>query len=91
MRNAFNLASDETSIRSHMSSNMISLNEKLSFSSLYFVSFKYNLVRLTNSRSYSVLEDLIDWFADESDDDKTNDWEINDRDESDDECSIDYL
>jgi hypothetical protein len=70
---------------------MISLNEKLSFSSLYFVSFKYNLVRLTNSRSYSVLEDLIDWFADESDDDKTNDWEINDRDESDDECSIDYL
>jgi hypothetical protein len=68
-----------------MSLNMMSLKKKLSFSSLYFVSSEYNLVKLINSRSYSV--DLIDWFTDESD--ETNDREINDRDEIDEEYSWD--
>ncbi len=63
-----------------MSLNMMSLNEKLSFSSLYLASFVYNLAKLTNSRSYS--DDLIDWFTDEND-------ETNDRDEIDDEYSCD--
>jgi hypothetical protein len=66
-----------------MSLNMMSLNEKLSFSSLYFVSSEYSFVKLINSRSYS--DDLIDWFTDESDDEETNDSEINDRDDVDDE------
>jgi hypothetical protein len=71
-----------------MSLNIVSLNEKLSFSSLYFVSSEYSFVKLTNSRSYS--DDLIDWFTDE--DDETNDWsETNDEDESDDEYSVDRL
>ncbi len=60
----------------------MSLNEKLSFSSLYFVSSEYNLVKLTNSRSYP--DGLIDWFTDEGDDD-----EANDRDEIDEEYSWD--
>jgi hypothetical protein len=63
-----------------MSLNMMSLNEKLSFFSLYLASFVYNLAKLTNSRSYS--DDLIDWFTDEND-------ETNDRDEIDDEYSCD--
>jgi hypothetical protein len=88
MRNALSLAFDETSTRSHMSSNIVSLNEKLSFSSLYFVSSEYSFVKLTNSRSYP--DDLIDWFTDE--DDETNDWsETSDEDESDDEYSVDRL
>jgi hypothetical protein len=80
---------------------MISLNEKLSFSSLYFVSSEYSLVKLINSRAYS--DDLIDWFTDEND--ETNDrdetdekysWdrnrdETNDEDETSDEYSIDRL
>ncbi len=60
----------------------MSLNEKLSFFSLYFVSSEYSLVKLINSRSYS--DDLIDWFTDENDDDKAND-----RDEIDEEYSWD--
>jgi hypothetical protein len=78
VRKAFSLVSKNTSIRSHMSLNMISLNEKLSFSSLYFVSSEYSFVQLINSRSYSCV--LIDWSTDENDDDETND-----RDENDDE------
>jgi hypothetical protein len=65
-----------------MSLNMISLNEKLSFSSLYFVSSEYSFVKLINSRSY--FDDLIDWFTDK-DDDK----EANDRDETSEEYSWD--
>ncbi len=66
----------------------MSLNEKLSFFSLYFVSSEYSFVKLINSRSYS--DDLIDWFTDE--DDEANDWdETNDEDESDDEYSVDRL
>jgi hypothetical protein len=63
----------------------MSLKKKLSFSSLYFVSSEYNLIKLTNSRSYFV--DLIDWFTDENDEE--NDREINDRDEIDEEYSWD--
>jgi hypothetical protein len=56
----------------------MSLNEKLSFFSLYFASSLYNLVKLINSRSYPCV--LIDWFTDESN-------EANDRDETDEEYS----
>jgi hypothetical protein len=66
-----------------MSLNMISLKKKLSFSSLYFVSSEYSFVKLINSRSYSCV--LIDWFADEDDDDD----ETNDRDEIDEKYSWD--
>ncbi len=86
---------------------MISLNEKLSFSSLYFALSEYSFVKLINSLSYSDV--LIDWTA--SDDDEANDWdeideeyswdrdrdetsdegEANDRDETNDEYSIDRL
>jgi hypothetical protein len=79
----------------------MSLNKNLSFSSLYFVSSEYSLVKLINSRLYS--NDLIDWFTDESD--ETNDrdetkkeysWdrnrdETNDEDETSDEYSVDRL
>jgi hypothetical protein len=68
-----------------MSLNMMSLNEKLSFFSLYLASSVYNLVKLTNSRSYPDV--LIDWFTDESD--VTNDRGVNDRDEIGEEYSWD--
>ncbi len=73
----------------------MSLKEKLSFSSLYFASAKYSLVKLMNSRLYSDV--LIDWFT--SKDDETNDrdetnkeysWDRN-RDETSDEYSVDRL
>jgi hypothetical protein len=45
---------------------MINLTEKLSFSSLYLISFVYNLARMNNSRSKSLSRlidtSLIDWF-----------------------------
>ncbi len=63
----------------------MSINEKLSLFSLYFVSSEYSLAKLTKSRSYSDV--LIDWFTDEND--ETNDREINDRDEIDEEYSCD--
>jgi hypothetical protein len=85
----------------------MSLNEKLSFFSLYFVSFEYSFVKLINFLSYSDV--LIDWTA--CDDDEANDWneideeyswdrnrdetsdedKTNDRDETSDEYSIDRL
>ncbi len=84
-----------------MSLNMMSLNEKLSFSSLYFASSEYNLAKMTNSLPYS--DDLIDWFTSEGDEasdrDETDEkysWdrnrgETNDEDETSDEYSIDRL
>jgi hypothetical protein len=85
----------------------MSLNEKLSFFSLYFVLFEYSFVKLINSLSYSDI--LIDWTA--CDDDEANDWdetdeeyswnrnrnktsdedETSDRDETNDEYSINRL
>jgi hypothetical protein len=61
----------------------VSLNEKLSFFSLYFTSSEYSFVKLINFRSYFYV--LIDWFIDEDDDEEANDLKINDRDEVDDE------
>jgi hypothetical protein len=85
----------------------MSLNEKLSFFSLYFASSEYSFAKLTNFLPYPDV--LIDWTA--CDDDEANDWDeidevyswdrnrdetndedgTNDRDETNDEYSIDRL